>query len=110
MINLHTGWSFEFIIFACIANLLSISSVVRSSTGAASANVETWPKSSTLANNANRPSQRMSLITNNQQNLLKSHQDVVTALACIDSPFKGGIVSGDRAGVIKVWRIDGYDH
>jgi phosphoinositide-3-kinase regulatory subunit 4 len=47
----------------------------------------------------------MSLITNNQQNLLKAHQDSITALACIDSPFRGGIVSGDRAGVIKVWRV-----
>ena len=37
---------------------------------------------------------------------MKTHQDVVTALACIDSPFRGGIVSGDRAGVVKVWRVE----
>lgn len=51
----------------------------------------------------------MSLITNNQQNLLKAHQDSITALVCIDSPFRGGVVSGDRAGAIKVWRIEGAD-
>jgi phosphoinositide-3-kinase regulatory subunit 4 len=85
-------------------------STIRSNTGAASANIETWPDSTTLASNANRPPQRMSLITHNQQNLLKSHQDIITSLACIDSPFRGGIISGDRAGVIKVWRIDGADH
>lgn len=49
---------------------------------------------------------RTNLITHHQQNLLKAHQDCITALACIDSPFRGGIVSGDRAGVIKVWRVD----
>ncbi|KAJ7865275.1 hypothetical protein B0H13DRAFT_2067981, partial [Mycena leptocephala] len=56
-----------------------------SSSSTASTYVETWPSAA---------------------NLLKSHQDVVTALACIESPFRGGIVSGDRAGVIKVWRVE----
>jgi phosphoinositide-3-kinase regulatory subunit 4 len=51
----------------------------------------------------------MSLITNSQQRLLKFHQDVITALACIDSPFRGGIVSGDRSGVIKVWKVENAD-
>ncbi|KAH8119146.1 hypothetical protein DFH11DRAFT_1838620 [Phellopilus nigrolimitatus] len=51
--------------------------------------------------------QRSSLITGHQASLLKAHQDCVTAVACIDSPFRGGIVTGDRAGVIKVWRVDG---
>jgi phosphoinositide-3-kinase, regulatory subunit 4 len=62
--------------------------------------------SSTSGGQNNRPQQRMSLITHHQQSLLKSHQDVITTLACIDSPFRGGIVSGDRAGVIKVWRVE----
>ncbi|KAL0061663.1 Serine/threonine-protein kinase [Marasmius tenuissimus] len=73
-------------------------------TDTASTHVETWPASGT--SQSNRPQQRMSLITHTQQNLLKSHQDVITALVCIDSPFRCGIVSGDRAGVIKVWRVD----
>jgi phosphoinositide-3-kinase regulatory subunit 4 len=69
--------------------------------------VETWPAPSSQT--TNRPPQRISLITHNQQTLLKSHQDVITALACFDSPFRGGIVSGDRAGVIKVWRAEETD-
>lgn len=79
-----------------------------SSTGTASTYVETWPPSSN-AGRSNLPPQRMSLITQHQQNLLRSHQDVITALACIDAPFRGGIVSSDRAGVIKVWRVEQGD-
>ncbi|KAF8721956.1 hypothetical protein AX14_010044 [Amanita brunnescens Koide BX004] len=75
--------------------------------GKAATYVETWPAPS--SQNTNRPPQRISLITHNQQTLLKSHQDVITALACFDSPFRGGIVSGDRTGVIKVWRVEGTD-
>ncbi|KAJ7855120.1 hypothetical protein B0H14DRAFT_2754859 [Mycena olivaceomarginata] len=76
------------------------------SSSTASTYVETWPSAAASGSQSNRPAQRMSLITHNQQNLLKSHQDIVTALACIDSPFRGGIVSGDRAGVIKIWRVE----
>ncbi|KAF5384296.1 hypothetical protein D9615_003308 [Tricholomella constricta] len=76
------------------------------STGTASTYVETWPPPSASGGQSNRPPQRMSLITHSQQNLLKSHQDVITALASIESPFRGGIISGDRAGVVKVWRVD----
>ncbi|KAG2073960.1 hypothetical protein BDR04DRAFT_1179492 [Suillus decipiens] len=72
-------------------------------------NIETWAHSSNSASQSNRPPQRMSMITYNQQNLLRSHQDIVTCLACIDSPFRGGIVSADRAGVIKVWRVGSTD-
>ncbi|PFH53431.1 hypothetical protein AMATHDRAFT_187356 [Amanita thiersii Skay4041] len=75
--------------------------------GNATVHVETWSASS--GNPSNRPQQRISLITHNQQTLLKLHQDVVTTLACVDSPFRGGIVSGDRSGVIKVWRVDSVD-
>ena len=42
-----------------------------------------------------------------QPSLLRAHQDTITAVACLDSPFRGGIVSADRAGVIKVWRVEG---
>ncbi|THU97645.1 ARM repeat-containing protein [Dendrothele bispora CBS 962.96] len=69
--------------------------------------IESWPEPGSSQNN--RPSQRISLIKHNQHNLLKAHQDIITALACIDSPFRGGIVSGDRAGVIKVWRAEAID-
>ncbi|KAE9405511.1 hypothetical protein BT96DRAFT_988303 [Gymnopus androsaceus JB14] len=76
-----------------------------SSNGSASTYIEEWPVAGS-SSQQNRPTQRISLITHNQQTLLRSHQDIVTALACIDSPFRGGVVSGDRAGVIKVWRVE----
>ncbi|KAG6826329.1 hypothetical protein H0H92_000291 [Tricholoma furcatifolium] len=78
-------------------------------TGTASTYVETWPPASATGAQSNRAPQRMSLITNSQQNLLRSHQDVITALASIESPFRGGIISGDRAGVVKVWRVEPGD-
>ncbi|KAJ3556361.1 hypothetical protein NP233_g11995 [Leucocoprinus birnbaumii] len=75
------------------------------SSGNTSINVETCPPTPSGVHSS-RPAQRTSLIAYNQQNLLKNHQDVITSLMCIDSPFRGGIVSGDRAGFIKVWRVD----
>ena len=48
------------------------------------------------------PNKRSQLIANNQQTLLKAHQDAITTLALLDLPFRC-IVSGDRSGVIKVW-------
>jgi len=83
-------------------------SVVRSTSSNAATYVETWTNLSSISN-SNRPSQRLSLVNHNQQNLLKSHQDVVTALLSLESPFRGGIVSGDRSGVLKVWRVEGMD-
>lgn len=80
--------------------------VSASSTGTAATYVESWPVPPSGSSQNNRPPQRMSLITHNQQTLLKSHQDVITALASIDSPFRGGIISGDRAGAVKVWRVE----
>ncbi|KAF8653642.1 hypothetical protein AX16_003794 [Volvariella volvacea WC 439] len=74
-----------------------------SSSEGAATHVEMWLPNT---GQVNRAPQRWSLINNNQENLLKSHQDIITALACIDAPFRGGIVSGDRAGVIKVWRVE----
>ena len=88
---------------------LSSCSTVQSLNGAVTSHVETWVQSSSAANQNNRAPQRMSMITHHQQNLLKSHQDIITALACIDAPFRGGIVSGDRAGVLKVWRVGSGD-
>lgn len=77
-------------------------------TGSAIAYVETWPPAPS-ASSTNRAPQRLSLITNNQQTLLKAHQDIITALVCIDSPFRGGVISGDRSGTLKVWRVDAGD-
>ncbi|KAJ6613557.1 hypothetical protein B0H10DRAFT_2047665 [Mycena sp. CBHHK59/15] len=55
-----------------------------SSSPTASTYVEIWPNSASSGSQSNRPAQRMSLITHNQQNLL----------------------NGDRAGVIKIWRVE----
>ncbi|KAI0357817.1 hypothetical protein OH77DRAFT_1303761 [Trametes cingulata] len=82
-------------------------SVVHAPNGAASSYVETW--SSSASAQTNRPPQRLSLINHNQQNLLKGHQDTITAIACIESPFRGGLVTGDRAGILKVWRVEASD-
>ncbi|KAL0946172.1 hypothetical protein HGRIS_012435 [Hohenbuehelia grisea] len=79
-------------------------SVVTAPSSSTSSYLETWP--TPASGRSDRPSGRISLISHNQQNLLRAHQDVITALVCIDSPFKGGIVSGDRAGVVKVWRVE----
>jgi phosphoinositide-3-kinase regulatory subunit 4 len=48
-------------------------------------------------------------VDSSQQALLRAHADTICALASIDTPFRGGLISGDRAGVIKVWRIEGAD-
>ncbi|KAJ3716433.1 hypothetical protein C8R42DRAFT_697915 [Lentinula raphanica] len=79
-----------------------------SSKGSASTYIEGWPPVGS-SSQQNRPTQRISLITLTQQTLLRSHQDIITALVCIDSPFRGGIVSGDRSGVIKVWKVEASD-
>ncbi|KAH9937765.1 WD40-repeat-containing domain protein [Epithele typhae] len=83
-------------------------SSIRAPGGTASSHIETWVTAQAGSQHS-RPPQRLSLINHNQQNLLKGHQDTITALACIDSPFRGGLVSGDRAGVIKVWRVEAFE-
>ncbi|KAI0050276.1 ARM repeat-containing protein [Auriscalpium vulgare] len=84
-------------------------STIAFSNASTTTHVETWVNSAQQSSQQNRPAQRMALLNGSQQNLLKPHQDTITALACIDSPFRGGLVSADRAGVIKVWRVDGAD-
>lgn len=99
-------WGFLSSFFFSQSHLFWQSSTLASSSeGHVTTFLESWsrvPPSSS----STRASQRISLITHSQQQLLKNHQDIVTALTCIDSPFRGGIVSGDRAGVIKVWRVE----
>ncbi|GAA5884630.1 hypothetical protein JCM6882_005326 [Rhodosporidiobolus microsporus] len=45
---------------------------------------------------------RSTLIANSQQQLLRAHQEAITALAVVDLPFRC-VVSGDRSGVVKVF-------
>ncbi|KAF8607280.1 ARM repeat-containing protein, partial [Ceratobasidium sp. AG-I] len=52
-----------------------------------------------------RGQSRSTLTAQQHQSVMKGHTDAVVALACIDTPFKGGIVSGDAAGAIKVFKI-----
>jgi len=68
--------------------------------------LETWTSNSSQGNGTNRAPRRTVLVNGHQQNLLKAHQDCITAVACVDSPFRGGIITGDRSGVIKVFRMD----
>jgi phosphoinositide-3-kinase regulatory subunit 4 len=76
--------------------------------GAFALYTEAWPPRA--ANSAaNRPTARRALVDSSQQALLRAHADTICALASIDTPFRGGLISGDRAGVIKVWRIEGAD-
>lgn len=53
-----------------------------------------------------RGQSRSTLTAQQHQSVMKGHTDAVVALACIDTPFKGGIVSGDAAGAIKVFKIE----
>ncbi|KZS96937.1 WD40 repeat-like protein [Sistotremastrum niveocremeum HHB9708] len=69
--------------------------------GKPQAHLETWPPS-----NTRRLLSRTNLIAGHQQALLRAHQDSITAVACVDSPFRKGIITGDRAGVLKVWRVE----
>lgn len=52
--------------------------------------------------NASSSVKRGNITAASQQNLLKAHQDAITALALLELPFKC-VVSADRSGVIKVW-------
>ena len=50
-----------------------------------------------------------SMIMNHQSSLLRGHSDSIRSMACLDSPFRGGLVTADQAGIIKVWRMDLID-
>lgn len=47
-------------------------------------------------------SKRGNLTAGSQQDLLRAHQDAITALTVLDLPFRC-VVSGDRSGNVKVW-------
>jgi len=38
---------------------------------------------------------------------LRPHYDVVAALGTVETPFSSCVVSADRSGVVKVWRLEG---
>ncbi|KAM0788135.1 hypothetical protein ACM66B_001300 [Microbotryomycetes sp. NB124-2] len=75
--------------------LLESTSSARSKQGVGSAN------SGNVHQNASRV-HRSTHIASAQQQMLRAHQEAITALALIDLPFRC-VVSGDRSGVIKVF-------
>ncbi|CUA77390.1 phosphoinositide-3-kinase, regulatory subunit 4, p150 [Rhizoctonia solani] len=54
----------------------------------------------------NRGQSRSMLTAQHHQTVMRGHTDAVTALACIDLPFKGCIVSGDASGALKVFKME----
>ncbi|KAL7418880.1 Serine/threonine-protein kinase [Cryptotrichosporon argae] len=42
-----------------------------------------------------------------QRQPLRPHYDAVCALALVETPFSSAVVSADRGGVVKVWRLEG---
>ncbi|BGP01316.1 Other/VPS15 protein kinase [Rhodotorula toruloides ATCC 204091] len=69
------------------------------------------PSASSSQPSSSRPSRppaptarvhRSTLIANSQQQLLRAHQEAITAVNVLDLPFRC-VVSGDRAGVVRVF-------
>ena len=48
------------------------------------------------------------MLGGNHRQVLRPHFDAVTALASLETPHSPAtvIVSGDRSGCVKVWRMD----
>ncbi|KIM24835.1 hypothetical protein M408DRAFT_227086 [Serendipita vermifera MAFF 305830] len=80
-------------------------STIRSTVDSPPSHTEIWSNYDAREKERQRSSKRPSVIGHHQQDALKSHHDAITAIVCIDSPFRGGIVSGDRSGIIKVYRV-----
>ena len=60
----------------------------------------------TVSNTHRQSTDRQNAINRNQQPL-RPHYDAICALGAVETPFSSCIVSGDRSGVIKVWRMEG---
>ncbi|KAG8809460.1 Serine/threonine-protein kinase [Serendipita sp. 399] len=80
-------------------------STIRSTIDSPPSHTEIWSHLGPREKERQRNATRSNFIGHYQQELLRSHRDCITAIACIDSPFRGGIVSADRSGVIKVYRV-----
>lgn len=42
-----------------------------------------------------------------QRQPLRPHYDAIAALGAIETPFSSCVISGDRSGIVKVWRMEG---
>ncbi|KAG8848832.1 Serine/threonine-protein kinase [Serendipita sp. 411] len=80
-------------------------STIRSTIDSPPSHTEIWSHLSSKEKERQRNATRANFIGHYQQDLLRSHRDCISAIACIDSPFRGGIISADRSGVIKVYRV-----
>ncbi|GAA5836125.1 hypothetical protein JCM9279_002203 [Rhodotorula babjevae] len=84
---------------------LSVASSSCTSTAPASRSSRSSSTSTSTSTAAGAPPSRVhrsTLIANSQQQLLRAHQEAITALAVLDLPFRC-VVSGDRAGVVRVF-------
>jgi phosphoinositide-3-kinase regulatory subunit 4 len=42
-----------------------------------------------------------------QRQPLRPHYDAIAALGSVETPFSSCVISGDRSGIVKVWRMEG---
>jgi len=42
-----------------------------------------------------------------QRQPLRPHYDAIAALGAVETPFSSCVISGDRSGIVKVWRMEG---
>jgi phosphoinositide-3-kinase regulatory subunit 4 len=42
-----------------------------------------------------------------QRQPLRPHYDAICAVGTVETPFSSCVISADRSGVIKVWRVEG---
>lgn len=66
---------------------------------------ETWQNWQETSHDRKKNTFRSRLIGQHQKELLQAHQDCISAVCYIDSPFRGGIVSADRSGYIKIFKV-----
>lgn len=80
-------------------------STIRDSSGGSPRHAETWQNWQETSHDRKKNTFRSRLIGQHQKDLLQAHQDCVSAVCYIDSPFRGGIISGDRSGYIKIFKV-----
>jgi phosphoinositide-3-kinase regulatory subunit 4 len=85
--------------------IFSFPSTIRDASGGSPYHTETWQNWQENAHDRQQNTFRSRLIGQHQKDLLQGHQDCISAVCYIDSPFRGGIISGDRSGYIKIFKV-----
>ena len=80
-------------------------STIRDLPGDPPHHTETWQNWQETSHDRKKNTFRSRLIGQHQHELLQAHQDCISAVCYIDSPFRGGIISGDRSGYIKIFKV-----